>query len=123
MVPMASVLRQKNPAGGGLFGDSGIRRGRAAWPWSLCGSRGWRWLRRLGPVPKPPQEAERALAHDPAPEQGRAGDCEDRRQLAAGEGLADYGMKRPEDNGWRQRSGADRQQVPATLASGQRPTR
>lgn len=91
--------------------------------WSLCRSRGWRRLRRFGPVPKPPQEAKRALAQDLAPEQGRANDCEEHQQFGPSEGLAGYGVKRPEDNGRRQRTGADRQQVPATFTSGQRSAR
>jgi hypothetical protein len=108
------------PAAAGPSGLSAFAAVGPASSWSLCGVRIWRRLRRFGPVPKPPQETECSLAEDVAPEQGGAGDCEERRQLDRGEGLAGYAVKRPEDNGRRQRPCADRQQVPATLASGQR---
>ena len=124
MVPMASGLRQKNPADGGPFrgfrhspGSGRLARGHFAAPAAGGGCGG------SGRFPSHRRRRNARSLRTRLPNRAVPVIVRSRRQLAAGEGLADYGMKRPEDNGWRQRPGADRQQVPATLASGQRPTR
>jgi hypothetical protein len=75
----------------------------------------WR-LTRLGPVPEPPQKAERSLAQDPASEQGCPDDREQDSQFGADEDLTNDGMQYPKADRGSQRPGADGHRVPSALA-------
>lgn len=71
-----------------------------------------RRLLRLRPVHNPAQEAEGALAQDPAPEQSRAEDRHYDHQLDDEEGLTKDWVEPPDADGGSQRGGADTNRPP-----------